>query len=85
MSDCMRVEFPSVLPPGKMAREQVRIALGNNLSLRVNPVHGPYFCTLGIRPLSSPTELASKEYKRGNCGKPFQTPWPAQTEICARQ
>jgi hypothetical protein len=41
------------------------------MSLRANPVHGPYFCTLGIRPLSSPTELASKEYKRGNCGNPF--------------
>ena len=31
MSDCMKVECPRVLPPGKTAREQVRVTLGKNL------------------------------------------------------
>ena len=31
MSDCMKVECPRVLPPGKTAWEQVRVTLGKNL------------------------------------------------------
>ena len=31
MSDCMKVECPRVLPPRKMAQEQVRVTLGKNL------------------------------------------------------
>ena len=31
MSDCMKVECPRVLPPGKTAREQVRVTLSKNL------------------------------------------------------
>ena len=31
MSDCMKVECPRVLPPGRAAWEQVRVTLGKNL------------------------------------------------------
>ena len=31
MSDCIKVECPRVLPPRKMAWEQVRVTLGKNL------------------------------------------------------
>ena len=31
MSDCMKVECPRVLPPGKTAREQVGVTLGKDL------------------------------------------------------
>jgi hypothetical protein len=31
MSDCMKVECPRLLPPGKTARELVRVTLGKNL------------------------------------------------------
>jgi hypothetical protein len=31
MSNCMKVECPRVLPPGKTAWEQVRVTLGKNL------------------------------------------------------
>ena len=31
MPDCMKVECPRVLPPGKKVQEQIRVTLGKNL------------------------------------------------------